>query len=267
MTTIANVMLVLNEAEFIEAAVRSVWHGVDQLIVIDQGSTDETRNILTELEDEFDSTAFSRIDTCGQNFLTRGEQFFRNLTLDLCFAEWMMISDGDEVFSDGWQDALRGALSDDIDCVKVKYWQLVGTSEYHAPNFSFGGSRPMFFRKTDTLRFGPPQFEKCHCSLEGLDIEKCVDLSEKIDCFHLAYAKSDLEAKMRRNIERGDISTNPEIKAEFLRAAQTEPLNLLPECVPISEGARARMPSSIRDPKFVCDYDLERQRLLKRNPK
>lgn len=272
MKTIANVMLVLNEAEFIEAAIRSVWPGVDQLIVIDQGSTDETRNILTEIEDEFDSTAFSRIDTRGQTFLTRGEQFFRNLTIDLCFCDWMMITDGDEIMGDGWEKEVRtflNACGDIYGAIRCNYWQMIGTSGYHTPDSPLvyeSGERPLFFRKHPGLHAGEPMAGTLvHTSITNVAPAHFARLSG-VDCFHLGYAKSDMTARYERNIERGDWTQNEAEKLAFMKRAVEDPLQFLPECVPLSIP-RERLPTSIREPKFDCEYCQEKRRIISRKPR
>lgn len=286
MKTIANVMCVLNEAEFLEAAIRSVLPGVDQLIVIDQGSTDGTQSILERLTAEIVGnsrwdTKMSWVSTNGQTFLTRGEQFFRNLAIDLCFCDWLMITDGDEIMGDGWAEIVRSFINDDgapyvgkfaepFGAIRGNYWQMIGTSGYHTPDSPLtpeGGMRPLFFRKSDTLRAGDPMSgTKCHTSIVGIDPPLVTTLN--VDLFHMGYAKSDMTARFARNIERGDWTAlrenEPALKAEFMKAAREEPLNLLPQCVQISEEVRKRMPASIREPKFDCDYDPEKRRILTR---
>lgn len=265
-------MYCLNEAEYIDAAIRSVAPGLDQLIVIDQGSTDGTREILHYLSCEFD---FPVIDTHGQTFLTRGEQFFRNLEIDLCFTEWCMITDGDEILGDGWEKVVREFLDscgDMYGAIRGNYWQMIGTSGYHTPDSPLtpeGGMRPLFFRMSDSLHAGDPMAgTKCHTSITGINPPQVANLN--VDLWHMGYCKSDMTARFTRNISRGDWTALKEnedaLKAGYLETARTNPVSFLPECVPVSESVKARMPASIRTPKFTCAYDVTTKRITGRFP-
>lgn len=265
MKTVANIMCVLNEAEFIEAAILSILPGIDQLIVIDQGSTDGTQEILDELNIEW-------VSTRGQNFLTRGEQFFRNLAIDLCFCDWMMITDGDEIMSDGWHEIVRACINDPkfdkYGALNGRYWQMIGSSEYHSvdsPLQPAGGMRPLFFRMNPELRAGDPMpGTKCHTPIVGINLPLVGTLN--IDCYHFGYAKSDMTSRFERNIERGDWTQNEADKLAYMKRAVENPLQFLVPCVPVSEAVKQRMPASIREPKWRCDYDQATKRITARHP-
>lgn len=273
MKTIANVMLVLDEAEFIEAAIDSILLGCDQIIVIDQGSTDGTQDIL-EYFQHYCSNKVTWVSSRSQTFLTRGEQFFRNLALDLVFCDVAMVTDGDEILGDNWWVKVREAFENPtVGAVTGNYWQLCGTSDFCTPDSPLKpehGLRPFFFRKCDTLRVGDAmQGTKCHTAYVGIKPKEIAVLPD-LDIFHMGYAKSDLTARFTRNITRGDWTAcrqNEEaLKAEFLKAAKEEPLNMLTECVPVPADVHARMPASIREPKFRCDYNPATRRITARHP-
>lgn len=261
MKTIANIMLVLNEAEFVEKAINSVLSGVDQLIVIDQGSTDGTRRIL-------DDMGVVWVDTRGHNFLTRGEQFFRNLAADLCFCDWLMVTDADEILSDGWQDIVRPFLEthgDRYGLINIDYWQMVGSSEYHTEDSPLPNERTFLLRNHPNLHYGPSgNGTLCHCSaVDSISPRGVYRLPSEVACFHMGYAKSNLTERFNRNIARGDWTKDEAIKAEFYKQVAADPLACLPGCVPL-KIPKERLPKSIRDPKFKCDYDPVGKRILKR---
>lgn len=269
MKTIANVMMVLNEAEFIEAAIRSVLPGVDQLIVIDQGSTDGTCVILEELQEHEEKLTW--VSTRGQNYLTRGEQFFRNLGIDLCFCDWLMVSDGDEIMSDGWGEIVRACINspmwDKYGALNGRYWQMIGSSEYHSvdsPLQPAGGMRPLFFRMNPNLRAGNPMpGTKVHTPIVGIDPTLIGTLN--IDLFHMGYAKSDMTARFERNIERGDWTQNDAEKLALMKRAVEDPLQFLWSCVPRT-FPRERLPASIRESKWQVDYNPETKKIVGRSP-
>lgn len=262
-TTISNVMMVLNEAEFIDAAIRSIIPGLDQLIVIDQGSTDGTREILGYLSREFN---FQVIDTRSQTFLTRGERFFRNLALDLCFCDWVMVSDGDEVMSDGWETHVRGFLDhrgNSHGAIRVNYHQLMGSSDYcmlDSPLAPANGERPIFFRMHDKLHHGDPMpGTRVHTPMTNIFPNNVARLNN-VDCFHMGYAKN-LAHRYERNITRGDWTQNPAEQATLLARAIENPVQFLPECKPVPAEVKARMPASIRQPRQKWRLDPETRRL------
>lgn len=260
MKTIANIMLVLNEAEFIEAAIRSVLPSLDQLIVIDQGSTDGTQAILDRLD-------VTWVSTNGQNFLTRGEQFFRNLAIDLCFCDFLMVTDGDEVMGDGWEKEVRGFLDqcgDLYGAIRCNYWQMIGSSAYHSvdsPLRPVGGMRPLLFRKADSLCAGEPMTgTKVHTSIIGIDPPLVANLN--VDLFHVGYCKNPTE-RFERNITRGDWTQNDAEKSALITRVSEDPFQFLMPCVPIT-FEKERLPASIREPKFSVDYDPATRRITGR---
>lgn len=266
MKTIGAILCVLNEAEFIADSIGSIADDVDQLIVIDQGSTDGTQNIVDELNVEW-------ISTLGQNFLTRGERFWRQLRRDLCFCDYLLVLDGDEIMGDGWAIETRRfieGVGDLYGAVRCHYHQLIVTSEYCTPDSPLtpeGGCQPFLIRMHDNLDVGPhKEGTLVHAPFINFHPPMIANLSG-VDCWHMGYCKSDLTARLSRNIERGDWTQNEEHKAEFFAAAREEPLNLLPECVPVSDEIRQRMPASVREPKFDCEYCPETRRIVGRKPR
>lgn len=268
--TISNVMFVLNEAEFVEQAILSVYPGVDQLIVIDQGSTDGTRQILRRLELRI---GISVIDTRGQNFLTRGEQFFRNLSKDLCFCDWFMVTDADEIMSDGWYKPVRefinSSASDDCGAIRLNYWQMVGSLDFHTSNSPLrpdSGERPLFYRMHKDLMFGPPMAgTMVHTSMLNIAPIRQHRI-EEAHVFHLGYTKLDLTARYARNIERGDFERTEAGKLALLNRVVADPLSLLWKCVP-SRIPKAMLPECMHVSKWKCEYDSVAQRITKRELK
>lgn len=265
MKTIANVMMVLNEAEFIESAIRSVLPGVDQLIVIDQGSTDGTTDILESLRNK--CPKFEWVSSRGQNYLTRGEQFFRNLCIDLCFADFLMVSDADEIMGDGWAEIAKACINSPLfekyGALNCRYHQLIGSVDYQSvdsPLTPETGLRPLFFRMNHKLRAADPMAgTKCHTPIIGIDPPLVGTLN--VDCFHMGYCKPPTE-RFERNITRGDWTQNESEKNEYLRRLRENPFQFLQECVPASDSLKSWMPASIRTPKRKAIYNPETRRIV-----
>lgn len=264
--SIGNVMCVLNESEFIEPTIRSIIPGIDQLVVIDQGSTDGTREILHELKKEFN---FDVIDTRGQNFLNRGEQFFRNLCIDLCFCQWLMLTDGDEILGDGWEKVVRGFLeceeAEQYGVIRGNYWQMVGSSKFCTPTSPLRPEtheRPLFFRTGRRLHAGEPMpGTMVHNGIEGIAPPGMKRLD--FDCFHFGYAKTRLNERFERNITRGDWTQDEQHKASLLETAQTNPVSFLQDCIPVPFKPE-RLPASVRESRIQYNYDSETKRITGR---
>lgn len=89
-------MIVKNEARFLEKALRSVQNVVDEIIVVDTGSTDGTQDIARR----FGARVESR--TWCDDFA-----WARNEALALATRRWILVLDADEVLNPGFSDALR----------------------------------------------------------------------------------------------------------------------------------------------------------------
>jgi hypothetical protein len=259
-------MCVLDEDEFLFDAIGSLQLGLNQIVVIDQSA-----NKTSSTKGTCDFYGVPRIWTRGENFLTRGEQFFRNLAIDLCFCDWLMVTDGDEIMGPNWwkpiRDFIESPESEGVGAIRCNYWQMIGSSGYHTLNSPLNyesGERPLLYRMNPNLRSGDPMAgTKVHCSAVGIEGRQA--RVEGVDCWHMGYAKSDMEARFRRNIERGDWTQDDAKKAEFYATAHANPLSLLPECVPL-EISKERLPVSLREPEWVCDYDSATRRIKSRRP-
>lgn len=261
MNSISLVMLVLNEAEFIADSLRSVLPYVNQAIVIDQGSTDGTLDILKQ----FPSV---EVIQTHDNFLTKGEKYFRDAAVQMCNSDWLMIIDADEILSDGWFDEVETFLrirGRDVGMVLIDYWQLVGSADFHTPDSPLPNERPFLIRKHDRLVASESgNGTKCHCSYRPKINPQVVGrLTSGAMCLHLGYAKTDLTARFERNIERGDWTQSESKKLQYLKMAVENPLQFLPSCIP-SRIEKATLPACLRESKWKCDYDPVAKRITGR---
>lgn len=259
--TISLVMHCLNEAEFIGDSLRSVLPFVDEAIVIDQGSTDGTLDILKR----FPSV---HVIQTTDTFLTHGEKYFRDLAVYICFSDWLMIIDADEIMSPGWNSITRAFLGQhghSIGMVMVDYYQMIGSSDFHTPDSPLPNHRPFLVRMHVGLK-GSESLNgtQCHSSYRPfISPDVVAQLPTSVACFHMGYAKTDMTARFARNIERGDFSgAAPE---PLLHTAKTDPLSLLPPCIP-RQVDPALIPNCLRKSKWKCDYDPVTRRIKSRTP-
>jgi glycosyltransferase involved in cell wall biosynthesis len=96
--TISIAMIAMNEEANLPRTLESVrW--ADEIIVVDSGSKDRTLEV---------ARAFGA-KTSYHDFGGHGEQ--KNVALDLCTSDWILLLDADEVLTPGLQEEIREVLS------------------------------------------------------------------------------------------------------------------------------------------------------------
>ena len=103
------------EARRVERCLRSISEWVDQLVILDSGSTDGTTEICKRYTDEVHVTDWPGF----------GAQ--RNRALALCHHDWVLNIDADEVVPDALREELLSLLGrETLDCNLVKIpWRTV----------------------------------------------------------------------------------------------------------------------------------------------
>lgn len=262
MNSLSLVLQCLNESEFIGDCLRATLPYVQQSVVIDQGSTDGTLEILAN---EFPDV---RVIHADGNFLTRGEKYFRDLAIHLCESQWLMLIDCDEILSDGWRDEVDTFLKirgHDYGMVNIDYFQMVASAEFHTPNSPLPNERPFLVRKHPGLRASESlNGTKCHSSYRStIQPDAVGQLPPSVACFHVGYCKTDLTKRFLRNIERCDWSSDPETNRGHRMKALFNPLQFLPDCIP-SQIPHLLLPSALRVKKWICTYDAASRRITER---
>ena len=109
---ISAAMIVKDEAENLEACLRSIQQVVDEVVVLDTGSTDQTKEIARRLG--------ARVhEELWQNDFS----LHRNHSIELCRGRWVFIIDGDEVLRESGdlrELLVGGAESAGADAVIVR---------------------------------------------------------------------------------------------------------------------------------------------------
>jgi len=178
--TLSLCMIVKNEEQHIVKCLKSVRDVVDEMIVVDTGSTDKT----VDLSRVFGAKVF--------DFPWTGDfSAARNHSLNQATGNWILILDADEVISPLDHKRLRKT----IDSVKKQsvafaivtrnYLTKTGTAGWTENDGAypqeetgigwFGSSKVRLFRKNRLVRFENPVHELLETSLrrEGIPIEKC----------------------------------------------------------------------------------------------
>lgn len=263
--SISLILNALNEEEFIGDCLRAAAPYVDECIVIDHGSTDQTIDIALSIP------GVMVRKTGGHNFLTLGEKYFRDLQVSLCHSTWLMVIDADEIMSDGWHARTKAIMETEGDAygmLNVDYWQMVGSYEYHTPDSPLPNLRPTFIRKHPGLQ-GTTSLNGTRCHSHFVPFiypPRTLHLPSEIACFHLGYMKKDMVQRFDRNIERGDWGTSAEVMRQHRAEVQKDFCRRLPEAVP-SRLQPAQYPSCMRerlDKVYEVDYDTDSRRIISR---
>jgi O-antigen biosynthesis protein len=178
--TLSLCMIVKNEEENLIRCLKSVRDIVDEMIVVDTGSTDKTKDIARV----FGAKVF--------DFPWTGDfSAARNHSLEQATGDWLLILDADEVISTldhkrllktidrGKQRPVAFAI------ITRNYLEKSGTAGWTGNDGAypqeekgvgwFGSSKVRLFRRHNLVRFENPVHELLEASLhrEGIPIEKC----------------------------------------------------------------------------------------------
>lgn len=95
-------LIVKNEQDHLKSCLNSI-QGIDEIVIVDTGSSDSTINIAKGYTDSVYS---------GEEYLWRDDfAYSRNQSLDLCTGDWILIIDADEVLEGGGIEKLRSIIS------------------------------------------------------------------------------------------------------------------------------------------------------------
>lgn len=217
--TISAVYLVKNEEEWLPISVATVVNQVDEVIIIDTKSTDNTLALaksMAQLNPKI------RVVEFESDFDTLHEWRCRNRAIAMCSSEWIMMLDGDQILSDGWRVALDKHLRSSVcESVAVRYEHWVGSMEFIHKSFmakqkgeSNDPNIPLYqtclFRKTDTLKAAAaahtcPQFREAHHSRADESVpEKRRAYCDGATLLHAGFAKRNSVYMGEYRVLRGD---------------------------------------------------------------
>ena len=118
--------IVYNEENFIWFAIMSVVDFVDKVLVYDCGSTDKTVEIIKEIQKiKSEKIIFKEIGKVDKNQFTKARQEM----LDCSYCDWILIVDGDEIWSNESIKKLTDKIKRDgknLDGIVVPYYVSIG---------------------------------------------------------------------------------------------------------------------------------------------
>ncbi len=163
-----------NEEEFAPFSIRSIYNAVDEIVVVDNGSTDRTRERISRFEKvrwfEYSTDDFSELG---------------NFALSKCQGDWILKIDGDEVFYPDIEQVLPVlAEHDKIDVFTCRFFNLMFGMD-HMQNLDPTDQR---FERIFLIRNHPglKYINAVHESLTGIGP---VIAESRLHYVHYSYAK------------------------------------------------------------------------------
>lgn len=123
--------LVANEERWIWYSIMSVLDFVDEILVWDTGSTDNTPGIIKSIKNP--KIKFKEIGSVDPKMFT----IVRNQMLDEVKTDWMLILDGDEIWTDEAIHESKRLINSNINYLINPYFNLLG-DVYHWQNENAG---------------------------------------------------------------------------------------------------------------------------------
>jgi tetratricopeptide (TPR) repeat protein len=191
-------MIVRNEEAMLPGCLDSVRGAVDEIVVVDTGSTDRTKEIARAAGARLADFAWCDDFSAA-----------RNASLDVARAAWILYLDADERLSPGQADGLRAlCLMEDADAYLVT---ITGNHTLAAGSVRHANAYPRLFRNRPGIRFSGRVHEQIAPAIEA---QKGRIGRSELTIEHLGY-DADLETirrKCRRNLEilRGQAASGPD---------------------------------------------------------
>ncbi len=117
-------VLLKNEARFVWYSIMSVLHHVDDIYILDTGSTDNTIKVIERIVKLNKNVHFKK--SIGSSF---DEEVVRGEMLSNDSSDWIITVDGDEIW---WEDSIKKVVDtiryrgEDIESIVVPTYNLVG---------------------------------------------------------------------------------------------------------------------------------------------
>ena len=181
MSTLSAALIVRDEAEFLENCLRSIEPHVDQIVLVDTGSVDNTIDIACRFAVELHPFRWCNDFSAARNF-----------ALDHARGDWILYIDADERL-DVPDDVFLANLLSDRSKVgwRLRLHPRIGWTAY---------AELRLFRNNPQIRFQGVIHERIHPTLEafgaahGLEVGDCA-----LNLYHVGY-EADQRPKNSRNI-------------------------------------------------------------------
>jgi glycosyltransferase involved in cell wall biosynthesis len=191
MATISLCMIVKNEEEVLENCLKSIQEICDEIVIVDTGSTDRTREIARQYTDKV--LDFEWIDdfSAARNFAFSNASMDYILWLD---ADDILLRDDQQKFK-----KLKASLNPDVDAVSMKY--VILRDEYGNPTFHYRRNR--LVKRNKNFKWIGPVHE--YLEVSGNILSSDISIEHKKDEKQSTGQSSDRNLRIyEKRIKRGE---------------------------------------------------------------
>lgn len=271
--TLTALYLVKNEIEWLPLSVATIIHSCDEVVIIDNESTDGTKELGRKLQE--DNPGKVRFLEMAGDFDANCEYVNRNKALKEVKTDWVLTLDADQLLSDNWYKWVRGPMGDKkYDAVRVRFEHYVGSYEHIHRAFFEKQNNPelhpdvplwqtSFWRMRDSLEFKPamvsdPRFKEFHhaspdLSMKGRKFYHCGSAT----CHHYGFCRRDMMRISEYRIQRGDYGHDQSKKDKMISELKESgnPFHFVSDSVVRVKYGPEAVPSVMKK-KFGTTYRL-----------
>lgn len=209
--TLALNLLTKNNEKTTRAALESCHDVVDEIIVVDTGSSDATKSILK---------SYPKVKLIEEESF-RGYSYHRNQAIKATKSDWILVFDSDEFLSTFLAERIRQLICSKIFSKYRMYSRWInkiyedGSATYVAPNKSFKGrynARTRLFRNLEGIEFRG----EIHESVFGLEKIRFKDLPHDYAVYHLDVAVNTIEQRLEKTVNRNRLKPGTAYPEEYL---------------------------------------------------
>lgn len=187
MPTLSLCMIVKNEEEYIKAALESAKAVVDEIIILDTGSTDRTKFICSDYTDKIYETEWK--DDFGDA---------RNKCIEKASGDWVLWLDADERILIKNETAFKELLlKEDSNVFSVKLLHLTDSESEEEKKY-FISYHNRLFRRTGDFFFKGSIHEKL--VIEPGIAPKSDNAGNCVEIIHYGYGRKNMKEKALRNL-------------------------------------------------------------------
>ncbi len=212
-TTISLCMIVKNEEKHIEKCLKSAMPLVDEIIIADTGSTDQTIPIIEDLKKEFSDKKIQIIKTTWEHDFAKA----RNISIKDASSQWILIMDADEIMECNPAILKQYIHSMEVDVFTIP---ILNYSNEGAPVLST--VMPRLF-KNDNVKYEGSIHE--HLVINGEDVRSTVIDGRLALLHHVGYMKDVIKEKnkAKRNLKiiKKQIQKEPNVAFHRYNLAKT----------------------------------------------
>ena len=184
-------MIVKDEESVLERCLKSVQDYVDEIIIVDTGSTDSTQEVARRFTNQVYTFKWTNDFSAA-----------RNESLKYANGKWILVLDADEYFEEAEIRRLRQLLESMDPQPHIVYNVTIVSFIGNKSNLSINeGKVGRVFGNHLGIRYVRPIHEQPRSSLPGIEVMSRIDLPVRV--FHSGYIEETLAAKNKhqRNLE------------------------------------------------------------------